>query len=237
LIGTAAADSIGVSGQVVSLGSVTVASSGVENINLNSGGGVPPDLLTYTGVSGVTEAISLAGSSTRGTGVLSVPGVVNLTFVGTETFVVNGNAADVDTLTFLGTNAVDRIRVNLAAAGTAGDPVLKLFNAAGTILELTLLNFTGFNILNVNALDGNDIVNVLTAATGPSRNVFVDGGLPTGKNKGTDVLNVYYAGKRPRIVHSAATQNPDSGLVTLDYGTAFYGVQYGSMELVNILKS
>jgi hypothetical protein len=222
---------------VVTLGGVTVASSGVENINLNSGGGVPPDLLTYTGVAGVTEAISLAGSSTKGAGVLSVPGVTKVTFTQTETFVVNGQPADVDTLTVVGTNAVDRININLAAAGTVGDPVLKLLNAAGTLLELTLLNYTGFNVLNVNALDGNDVVNVYTAATGPSRNVFVDGGQPTGKNKGTDVLNVYYAGRRPRIVHSATTQSPDDGLNTLDYGTAFYSVQYASMELVNILKS
>ena len=65
---------------------------------------------------------------------------------------------------------------------------------------------------------------------------FIDAGLPTGKNKGTDTLNVLYTGKRPKIVHSAATQNPDSGLVTLDYGTAFFSIQYASMEVVTISK-
>lgn len=229
-----AADSITVSGQSVALGGVTVASSGVENINLDSDGGT--DLLTYNGVSGVTEAISVAGSSTPGTGVLSVPGVAQVTFVNTETFVVNGNPADVDTVKVVGTNAVDRLEIDLAAAGTGADPVLLLQNAAGTTTALTLLNYTGFNVLNVDALDGDDVVNVYTAATGPSRNLMLDGGAPAGKNKGTDLLNVYYAGRRPRIVHSAATQNPHSGLVTLDYGTAFFSVQYASMEDVRILK-
>ena len=107
------------------------------------------------------------------------------------------------------------------------------FKATG---QVTLLNYTGFNVLNVNALDGNDVINVKTAATGPNRNVLVDAGQPTGKNKGTDTLNVYYLGKRPKIVQSAATQNPDSGLVTLDYGTAQFSVQYVSAEVVNILK-
>jgi hypothetical protein len=234
LRGTAGADGIAVTGQTVALGGVTVASSGVENINLDSAGGT--DSLTYTGVAGVTEAISLAGSATPGTGVLGVPGVTNVTFVNTETFWVNGQPADVDTLTVVGTNGVDRLEIDLAAAGTPADPVLMLQNAAGTVTALTLVNYTGFNILNVNALDGTDVVNVFTAATGPSRNLFVDGGGPAGKNKGTDILNVYYTGKRPRIVHSAATQNPDSGLVTLDFDTAFFSVQYESMEDVNILR-
>jgi hypothetical protein len=70
----------------------------------------------------------------------------NLNLVNTETFMVNGQPEVVDTLTVVGTNAVDRISINLAAAGTAGDPVIKLLNAAGTLLELTLLNYTGFNI-------------------------------------------------------------------------------------------
>src|SRR5262249_20304907 len=148
----------------------------------------------------------------------------------------NGNAADVDKLSFVGTNAIDKVIVNLAAAGTTADPTLKLQNASSATL-LTLRNYTGFNTLNLFALDGNDIVNVFTSATGPNRNLFVDGGLPTGKNKNTDVLNVFYTGKRPKIVQSTATQNPDSGLVTLDYGTAFFSIQYASMEVVTIAKS
>lgn len=239
---TGAGDQIGISGQVVTVGSKTVASSGVEGIALNAAAGT--DVVTYTGVPGTAEAINFISSGVVGQGQISVPGVTLVTFTGVERLVANGNTGvdgDEDTLTFTGTNGIDRLAINLAAAGTAGDPVLRLQNAIGTSTLLTLFNYSNFNTLRVDTLEGNDVVNVYTAAVIPGglagRNVFVDGGLPSGKNKGTDKLNVYYAGKRPRIVHSAATQNPDSGLVTLDYGTAFYSVQYESMEDVNILKS
>jgi hypothetical protein len=35
-------------------------------------------------------------------------------------------------------------------------------------------------------------------------------------------------------VHSASTQNPNSGLVSLDYDTAFFLIQYASVEDVTI---
>jgi hypothetical protein len=78
---------------------------------------------------------------------------------------------------------------------------------------------------------------VSTAATGPSRNLFVDGGQPTGKKKSTDNLNVFYTGQKPKIIHSTATQNPDAGLVTLDYGTARFVVNYDDIEQVVIRKN
>jgi hypothetical protein len=61
-------------------------------------------------------------------------------------------------------------------------------------------------------LGGTDTFNLYTSATGPSRNLFVDGGQPTGKKKSTDNLNVFYTPPRPRIIQSAATQDPDAGL-------------------------
>ncbi len=234
LIGTAAADSIVISGQNVSAGGKAVNSIGVENINLDSKG--DSDLLTYNGVPGLKENIKVYGSTTPGSGQITVPGVTNVTFLNSEAIVVNGNVPDVDTLTFFGTNTIDTFQITLSAVGTAADPVLKLQNANGSTTLLTLINYTGFDTLNANAGDGNDLVNVYTAKTGPSRNLFVDGDLPTGKNKGTDKLSVFYSGKRPRIVHSAATQNPSSGIVTLDYGTAFFRVAYAGMEIVTIQK-
>ena len=88
-------------------------------------------------------------------------------------------------------------------------------------------------------LDGADIFNVYTAASGPSRNLFVDGGLPAGKKKSTDKLNVFYTPPRPSIIHSAATQDPDAGLVDLDYGGighARFLVQYDGIEQVVIAR-
>ena len=131
---------------------------------------------------------------------------------------------------------MDRFKINLAAAGTAADPVLQLQNATGSSTLLTLLNYTNFNTLRVNALEGEDVINVYTAGGGPSRNLFVDGGEPSGKKKSTDKLNVFYTPPRPRIIHSAATQNPDAGLVDLDYGSARFLVQYDDIEDVVIKR-
>jgi hypothetical protein len=109
-----------------------------------------------------------------------------------------------------------------------------LLNGSTTLL--TLQSYTNFNTLNVKGLDGEDTFNVFTAANGPNRNVFIDGGAPTGKKKSTDNLNVFYASPKPRIIHSAATQDPDAGLVDLDYGTARFVVQYDDIEQVVIRK-
>jgi hypothetical protein len=58
------------------------------------------------------------------------------------------------------------------------------------------------------------------------RSLNVDGGPPSGKKKSTDNLNIFYTPPRPTIVHSPATQDPVSGIVDLDYGTARFVVQY-----------
>ena len=50
------------------------------------------------------------------------------------------------------------------------------------------------------------------------------------KKKLTDQLNIIYASPRPRIVQSATTQSPQSGLVNLDYGTSNTLVQYADIE-------
>lgn len=234
---TAGDDAIGVSGQVVTLGTKTVASSGVEEIKLDAAGGT--DAVTYNGVAGTAEAINFISSGAAGQGQINVPGVTLVTFTGVEQLAANGNtgsAGDEDTLAFTGTNAIDWFKINLAAAGTATDPVLLLRDATGANTLLTLLGYSNFNTLRVNALDGEDRIDVYTAASGPSRNLFVDGGAPSGKKKSTDKLTVYYLAPRPSIIHSAATQDPDAGLVDLDYDTARFLVQYDDLEDVVIRR-
>jgi hypothetical protein len=237
LKGTALNDDITISGQVVSLGGKTVHSSGVEDIQLDALGG--DDLIIYNGVSGVTENITVSSSGVIGGGQISVPGVALINFKNVERIDVNGNPptpTETDTLAFAGTNAADTFQINLSADGTDVDPILKLQNSVGTTL-LTLRSYTVFDTLRVLGLEGTDKFNVTTDASGPSRNLFVDGGLPAGKKKQTDDLNIFYTPPRPSIIHSAATQDPDAGIVDLDYGTAQYAVQYDGIEQVVIRKT
>lgn len=238
LIATGVADAINVSGQSVTLGGKTVVGNGIEDIRLDALAG--DDLLTYNGVTGVTENINVNSSGVVGGGQVSVPGVTLVNFSGVERIDVNGNSptpTETDTLTFAGTNAVDIFQINLAADGTDADPILTLQNASSVTL-LTLRNYTNFDTLRVLGLDGADTFNVLTDPITPvNRNLFVDGGLPAGKKKSTDKLNVFYTSPRPKFIHSAATQEPDAGLVDLDYGSARFLVQYDGIEQVVIRKS
>jgi len=48
-----------------------------------------------------------------------------VTFTNVPVTDANANAGDNDTLTFFGTDAVDLIQINLAAAGTSADPILR----------------------------------------------------------------------------------------------------------------
>jgi hypothetical protein len=168
-----------------------------------------------------------------GAGQISVPGVTLVNFSGVEWIDVNGNPptpTETDTLTFAGTNAADTFQINLAAAGTNTDPILQLQNDSTTLL--TLRNYIFFDTLRVLGLDGADTFNVYTDPSSPNRNLFVDGGTPAGKKKSTDSLYIFYTPPRPKIIQSPATQDPDAGLVDLDYGTARFVVQYDDIELV-----
>ncbi len=179
------------------------------------------------------------GSGIVGGGQISVPGVTLIDFTRVEYVNVNGNTptpTETDTVTFAGTNAPDTFNINLAAAGTNTDPILTLLNSSGDTLLTFNYNSNNFNTLNVQGLDGADAFNVYTSATGPSRDLFVDGGQPTGKKKSTDDLNVFYTPPRPRIIQSAATQDPDAGIVDLDYDTARFVVKYDDIEHVVIRK-
>jgi hypothetical protein len=239
LIATGGDDNIVVSGQSVTLGTKTVQSTGVEDIRLDAQGG--NDLLTYNGVEGITENINVISSGIAGGGQVSVPTVALVNFSGVERIDVNGNTptpTETDTLTFSGTNAKDVFEIHLAADGTDLDPILVLNTAAAATL-LTLRNYTNFETLNVLGRDGEDTFNVYVDETGPSRNLFINGELPAGKKKQTDNLNIIYTPPRPDIIHSAATQDPDAGLVDLDYenGVAHFLVQYDGIEQVVIRRA
>ncbi len=219
-----------VSGQTIMQGLNTVVGTSLQKINLN---GADNDLI-YNGVAGVTEAINVIASPAAGQGQVSIPNVALWSFTNVPVIYANGNAADNDTLTFTGTSNSDVFQINLNAVGTDADPVLKLQNATANTL-LTLGNYTGFSTLNVSGLDDADTFNVYTGPT-MGRNLYLDGGLSPGKKKLTDVLNVFYVMPRPKIVQSTATQNPSSGLVSLDYGTSTSLIQYDGIEDVIIRK-
>jgi hypothetical protein len=225
LVGTGGNDNIIITGQAVRMnGGITINAS-VEDIRLDALDGT--DTITYNGLSGVSENITVSSSGKVGGGQISVPGVTLVDFVGVEHIAVNGNntptSTETDTLTFAGTNVNDTFNINLAATGSATDPVL-------TTTLLTLDNYTNFNTLTVLGLDGADTFNVNTSDGPISRNLFVDGGLPSGKNKSTDILKIFYTAPRPKIILSAATQDPDAGLVDLQYNTARFVVQYDDVE-------
>jgi hypothetical protein len=162
----------------------------------------------------VTEAFNVISSPTAGQGQVRIPSVALWSFTNVPVVNVNGNEATNDTLTFTGTNNSDVFEINLNATGT--DPVLQLQNATATTTLLTLGNYTGFSTLNVSGLDGADTFNVYT---GPDvgRDLYINGNLPNGKKKLTNLMNVYYVKPKPEIVHSTATQDPSSGLVSLTY--------------------
>jgi hypothetical protein len=234
---TAAASApLNVSGQTIKQGGKTVAGTSLQNISLN---GANNDL-TYNGVAGLTEAINVIASPTAGQGKVSIPNVALWSFTAVPVVYVNGNAADNDTLTFTGTNNSDVFKIHLEAAGTTdAAPVLTLQDATAVNTLLRLGNYTGFSTLNVYGLDGADTFNVYTGPTPPvARNLYINGNLPSGKKKLTNVLNVFYVMPKPKIVHSTATQNPSSGLVSVDYGTSTGKnlITYDGIQNVTIQK-
>jgi Ca2+-binding RTX toxin-like protein len=241
LTGTGGNDTINITGQAINLGSgpFSEINANLENVRLDASGGT--DVVNYFGLSGVSENVVVSSSGVVGGGQIGVSGVTLVDFTGVELVNVMGNTpgpTETDTVTFVGTNAVDVLQIHLEAGGTGiSDAILRLQTSSGNTLLNFNYNSSNFNTLNVRGLDGNDTFNVYTAANGPSRNVFIDGGAPSGKKKSTDNLNVFYAPPRPRIIHSAATQDPDAGLVDLNYGTARFVVQYDDVEQVAISRS
>jgi hypothetical protein len=232
----AASGALTVSGQTITQGANTVAGTSLQNIHLNGAG----NDLTYNGVVGVTEAVNVIASPTAGVGQLSIPNLALWSFAAVPIVYANGNVTDNDTLTFSGTNNSDVYQIHLEATGTDAAPVLKLQDAAAANTLLTLGNYTGFNTLNVSGLDSVDTYNVYTAAPSDpnlgGRNLFITGNLPSGKKKLTNVIHIFYGSKRPTIVQTVATQNPTSGQVQLNYGSALFLIGYADIQNVTVAK-
>ena len=228
----ATSSALALSGQKVTQGGKSVIGTSLQNINLNAAN----NDLTYNYVSGVTEAVNVISSPTAGLGQISIPNVALWSFNSVPVVYVNGNTATNDTLTFTGTSNSDIFNANLNVQGTDSLPVLQLTDSTAKTL-LKLGNYTGFSQLNIYGVDGADTFNVYTAASPTySRNLYINGSIPSGKKKLTNVLNVFYTGSKPKIVQSAATQNPSSGLVSLDYGSSKDLIQYDGIQNVTIRK-
>ncbi|HSU69462.1 MAG TPA: hypothetical protein VLJ39_21430, partial [Tepidisphaeraceae bacterium] len=228
----ATSSALALSGQKITQGGKSVIGTSLQNINLNAAN----NDLTYNYVSGVTEAVNVISSPTAGLGQISIPNVALWSFNSVPVVYVNGNTATNDTLTFTGTSNSDIFNANLNVQGTDSLPVLQLTDSTAKTL-LKLGNYTGFSQLNIYGVDGADTFNVYTAASPTySRNLYINGSIPSGKKKLTNVLNVFYTGSKPKIVQSAATQNPSSGLVSLDYGSSKDLIQYDGIQNVTIRK-
>jgi len=111
------------------------------------------------------------------------------------------------------TNAVDTFNIYLAATGTSGDSILRLQNGT-TLLTLSIRSMS---------------------PPRPAARAAICSW--TAVCPRTDNLDVFYTSPRPGIIQSVATQNPDAGIVDLDYGTARFVVQYNDVEQVVIRKS
>jgi hypothetical protein len=94
--------------------------------------------------------------------------------------------------------------------------------AAERLRRLTSRNYTNFDTLRVLGLGGADTFNV-TTLTGHSRNLFVEGFALGREEVDRQSEHLLHPAPRPRTSQSAATQDPDAGLVDLNYGTARFG--------------
>ena len=242
LVGSAGDDAIDLSGQTVTAGGVVINGGGLEDIQIDTLGGI--DELTYNGQVGVRDDIHVIAARTAGSGQIEIDDVALYTFNNVERIDAHGNlpAGDTDTLKFSGTNSVDVFDIDLNAQGTVADPILELSDSLGTLM-LTLFNYTGFEVLSVDGIQGADVFNIFT---GPDqgRELAINGGLPAGKRRrrpadDTDTLNLFYQHDPPQIranvTHNAETQNQNSGLIQVDYVDGPTSkVEYDNMERIFI---
>jgi hypothetical protein len=165
-------------------------------------------------------------------GRLTVTGTAPLTFRGTEAALVRGNPGDDDTLAFAGRAAADRFVADLAAAGTGADPVLQLVNPGPCTTLLTLIDYKDIDVLRLEGKGGADRFKVYTSQAGPApgRNLFIDGGTPTGQPAG-DRLRVFHTGA-PTVDHEPSAMDPDAGVVDVLFALRQFHIGYDDVETV-----
>ncbi len=186
---------------------------------LNVDGGAGQNALSVNVVApGIANDFKVLASSTPGAGeVVDVGTGLTVNFGG----IVNvglGTVGTNDSATLSATERPDTVQVNLSAAGTLDDPLVRLQDDLGRGL-LTLTDVTGFPILHVDMLGGADTINVRTGSS-QSRDLVVDGGLPdTGIAPGPDNgdMLVVTDGSGGAVVQSVSGTAPGSGLVSVSY--------------------
>ena len=229
LTGTPADDGLSVS---AGFGTADVNLVRFEDAHLDLAGGT--DTLFLVGIAAQDEDVELHASTTAAQGLLRVGGLfpVDLAFENTEIIDLLANPGDADRAIFLATDQDDELAIHLAAAGTAVDPVLQLYDPLSLALLLTLRDYANFGSLNVLGDDGTDLFNVHVAPAGPGtgRNLSIDGGLPAGGGDGKDELNVYYeTPPKPDIDHDHDNQ-ADSGTFEIEYSLEEFVIEYFNVE-------
>ena len=191
--GTPAADAINYAptapdaGTITGAGPVPITFTTVEQVSINGQGG--GDTLTYTSPANASAGSSMiftpgatqdAGTITGrkfGGSTLTPLAFSNLGATGNVTF-AGTDAGRHDALTFNGTNNSDEFDVN--GPGNAGNGTVRLLsNGAATFLSLPV-NTNSISVLDLNALAGDDIFNVVGAL--PYAALTLDGGDPSGSD-------------------------------------------------------
>ena len=231
IFGTGADDEVSVG---YGPGNADVNLISIEDADFNGLAGT--DVLVYQGVEGVKQDVSVHASPTAHKGLMVIAedvesDALDLMFENTEILDLLANPGDDDTATFHGTANRDLFRLNLAADGTNGDPVLRLNNRQTGEQLLSLRDYRSFDRLSVLGHGAADRFDVLVGPSGPGdgRDLFIDGGSPTGPGTPRDVLNVFYQAPRPKIIDK---YDPvlGEGVVGLEYETDKYFIEFVSIE-------
>ena len=191
--------------------------------------------INFFGVNGVVDAITVAPSGPD-SGQIIDNDIVTIDYTSTTdlTFTASNPVfGDTDTLTVLGTSGTtgpssgnDNVVADFTAAGTELLPWITMTDAVGGAHLINVDQFTGFNLIKFDLLEGNDTLTV-TGKNDGSLTVDVDGGLPTGSD--TLVL-LGTAGSDAFTVTPGATS--DSGLATAETSgaTAATVINFQGME-------
>jgi hypothetical protein len=153
-------------------------------------------------------------------------------YVGVKEVVVNGNAADNDTLRFDGqTNQFpgggvfhDRFDINLSARGTSKDPVLVHRNAAGQAL-LTMTDYRGVSVPSIRGLLGADTfnVNINPTSASKSRHIHIDGG----GQPGGDLIDRVFVNYRAK----GSTVSSQIGNIDIAYLDLLFAIDHQDVEV------
>lgn len=195
----------------------------------NGGTSADEDLLIFNTVAAnpVSEDIAIQPSTIRAgeirvTNAADGSAIAIISYANTDLAVndTHNFATNTDTLTLRGTNAADVFLVNLLAAGTATAPMVDVQNLGADSLY-RLRSFTGFSILNIVGLGGNDTLNLLAGKDDGSIALNVDLNLPPGGPNPSDRDRILITGTSGSdFVRFTAGTAPGSGHLDVKRSTA-----------------